>query len=84
MTWFVQYQKSGTDHLIRANTPEEAIESACRLLDEGCDVLGIGTGPLTDSIAKDQIARIYEIWVRAKAPALRRDLNLRLPEFRTA
>jgi hypothetical protein len=47
-------------------TPEQAIETACRLLDGGCEVYGIGTGPLTDSIDKDQIARIYEIWARAR------------------
>ena len=66
MTWFVQYRQSGMDHLVRANTPEQAIETACGLIDDGCDVFGIGTGPLTDSIGKEQIALIYDIWVRAK------------------
>ena len=66
MPWFVQYEQSGLDHLVRAKTPEQAIETACRLLDGGCEVFGIGTGPLTDSIGKDQIARIYEMWVRAR------------------
>ena len=46
-------------------TPEEAIEAACTLLDEGCEVSGLGMGPLANSIDQDQIARIYEIWVRA-------------------
>jgi len=68
MTWFVQYSRSGTDHLVRERTPEQAIETACLLLDDGCDVFGIGTGPLTDSIGKDQIAIIYDKWVRAKPP----------------
>jgi hypothetical protein len=66
MTWFVRYMKSAADHLARMRTPEQAIETACRLLDDGCDVYGIGTGPLTDSIDQDQIARIYEIWARAR------------------
>jgi hypothetical protein len=66
MTWFVRYIKSAADHLVRMSSPELAIEAACRLLDDGCEVYGIGTGPLTDSIGKDQIARIYEIWVRAR------------------
>ena len=32
------------------------------MLDEGCEVSGIGMGSLTDLIDQDQIARIYEIW----------------------
>jgi len=82
MTWFVQYHQSGTDHLIRAKTPEEAIETACHLIDDGCEVWAIGTGPLTDTIAKDQIARIYEIWVRARPPDLRKRSNAQQPEIR--
>jgi len=66
MAWFVQYEHAGTDHIVREKTPELAIETACRLIDDGCDVFGIGTGPLTDSIGKDQIARIYEMWTRAR------------------
>jgi hypothetical protein len=37
-------------------------------MDDGCDVYSIGTGPLTDSIAKDEIARIYALWAREKFP----------------
>jgi hypothetical protein len=51
---------------VRMRTPEQAIEMACLLLGEGCDVYGIGTGPLTDSIGKGEIARIYDMWVRAR------------------
>jgi hypothetical protein len=47
-------------------TPEQAIETACRLLDDGCEIYGMGTGSLTDSIKKNQIARIYDLWVRAR------------------
>jgi hypothetical protein len=65
MTWFVQYRQVGADHLVRVRTPEQAIQAACHLLDDGCDVYGIGTGPLTDSIGKEQITRIYDMWVRA-------------------
>jgi hypothetical protein len=46
-------------------TPEQAIETACALLDEGYEISGLGMGPLANSIDQDQIARIYEIWVRA-------------------
>ena len=68
MTWHVQYRKGGSDHIARAPTPEAAIERACHLIDEGSDVFGIGTGPLTDSIARNEIARIYAIWAREKLP----------------
>lgn len=68
MTWHVQYRQGRTNHIVRLPTPAEAIEAACRLLDNGCDVYGIGTGPLTDSIKRDQIAGIYAQWVRARTP----------------
>ena len=53
---------------MRHPSPELAIEAACQLMDDGCDVYGMGTGPLADSIAKDEIARIYAIWVREQFP----------------
>jgi hypothetical protein len=68
MTWHVQYRKDGADQIGRHPTPELAIQAACHLIDDGCDVYGIGTGPLTDSIEREQIARIYAMWARAKFP----------------
>jgi hypothetical protein len=68
MEWFVQYTSAGTDHLERTETPEEAIARACRLLDSGHDVSAIGMEEPPVSIGREEIARIYEIWVRA-APA---------------
>jgi hypothetical protein len=68
MTWHVQYRNDTVDHIVRYPNPEQAIEAACCLIDDGCDVYGIGTGPLTDSIAKDQIARIHALWARGKYP----------------
>jgi len=68
MTWHVQYRKGGSDHIVMAATPESAIETACHLIDEGSDVFGIGTGLLTDTIAGNEIARIYAIWAREKSP----------------
>jgi hypothetical protein len=64
--WHVQYRKNEAEHIGWFATPEEAIETACALIDDGYDVYGIGSGSLDDSIAKDQIARIYGFWVRAK------------------
>jgi hypothetical protein len=66
--WHVQYRKDATDHIERHPSPERAIESACRLIDDGCDVYGVGTGPLSDSIEREEIARIYAMWARAKFP----------------
>ena len=68
MTWYVQYRQDTVDRLVRHPSPEQAIEAACHLIDDGCDVYGIGTGPLTDSIGRDEIARIYTMWARAKHP----------------
>jgi len=68
MTWHVQYRRDTVEHVVTHATPEDAIDTACRLIEEGCDVFGIGTGPLTDSIEQDQIARIYALWARAKHP----------------
>ena len=72
MTWHIQYLRDGVDHLAWHPSPEQAIEHACRLIDDGCDVYGIGTGPLTDSIDRDQIARIHAIWVRANPGYLKK------------
>ena len=68
MPWHVQYRKDGSDRIARLPSPEAAVEAACNLIDDGCDVFGIGTGPLTDSIERDQIARIYASWARVKIP----------------
>ena len=69
MEWNVQFTRDAVDHVEMHLTPEAAIEAACRLADAGCDVYGIGTGPLIDSIDRSQIARIYEFWKRTKPPA---------------
>jgi hypothetical protein len=65
-SWFVRHRQDGADSIVRVPTPEEAIETACRLLDDGCEVYAIGTSALTDSIGKDQIARIDEMWARVR------------------
>jgi hypothetical protein len=65
-TWHVQYRKNAIVCIERLPNPAQAIERACRLLDGGHDVYAIGTGPLTDSIGPDVIAKIYAEWVRAK------------------
>ena len=64
--WHVQYRKGGAERIGWFATPEFAIEAACILIDDGCCVWGIGTGSLDDSITRDQIAKIYAIWEKAK------------------
>jgi hypothetical protein len=67
MEWSVQHTTDGADHLERTETPQGAIELACRLMDSGADVFGIGVGEPPVSIGRDEIARIYRIWVRTAA-----------------
>ncbi len=52
---------------MRHASPENAMEAACLLIDDGCDVYSVGTGPLADSIGPEEIGRIYATWVRARA-----------------
>ncbi len=66
MTWHVQYRDGGEDRICRHPTPEQAVDAACGLIDGGCQVTGIGTGPLTDSIGPEEIEKIYDLWRRAK------------------
>jgi hypothetical protein len=65
MTWHVEYRDGTTDLVVRYPSAEQAIEAACRLIDEGRDVYGIGTGPLAESAGKETIARIYQFWAKA-------------------
>ena len=48
-------------------TPEQAVEIACLLVDEGCTVSGIGWGSLTVTVGKSEIAHLFAHWKRAKA-----------------
>jgi hypothetical protein len=64
MEWHIQFRIDGEEHIDWYPNPEDAIEAACLLIDDG----GVGTGPRTDSIDENQIARIYALWARAKRP----------------
>ena len=68
MSWHIQYWERGADCFVRYPSPESAIEAACLLMDKGCDVYGIGSGPVANSIEREQIGRIYEFWARGKYP----------------
>lgn len=66
--WHVQHARDAMDQIDWYPTQEEAIEAACRLIDLGRDVCGIGAGSLGDTITRDDIARIYAMWFRARLP----------------
>ena len=68
MQWIVQYKQANTDKTARAVTPEDAIRTACQLLDDGEEVCGIGTGSLTHVIGKECRATIK---VRTALPRLK-------------
>jgi hypothetical protein len=68
MIWHVQYRDGATDYVAPHPSPERAIDTACLLIDHGCDVYAIGTEAFTETIGRDEIARIYAIWARAQAP----------------
>ena len=68
MIWHVHYRQTDAQQVATFQSPEAAIEAACLMIDDYLEVVAIGTGSLDDSITGEQIARIYAIWARAKAP----------------
>jgi hypothetical protein len=64
----IQFRRNGTDHVNWFASPVQAIDAACAFIDEGNDVYGIGIGSLDGAIEKDQIAKIYEIWMKTNEP----------------
>jgi hypothetical protein len=68
MEWHVQYRSAGIEHVAWHQNPEDAIEAACRLIDGGTEVFGLGTDSLDDTLDRREIARIYAIWARANHP----------------
>jgi hypothetical protein len=73
MTWDIRYNRDAEDHLELHATAEGAIEAACSLLDQGCDVYGVWTGDLAESIDREQIIRIHGL--RIKSPANPRSMS---------
>jgi transposase InsO family protein len=64
MTWHAQYRKDATDHIERHSSPSGRLKLPV-VIDNGHDVYGVGTGPLTDSVDRDQIARIRAEYLNA-------------------
>ncbi len=42
------------------------MKAACLLIDQGCDVLGIGLVPETADLDQDQIAQFYLSWAHER------------------
>ena len=69
MQWIVEYKQFDMDRTVRAVTPEDAIRTACQLLDDGYDVCAIGVGgSSTPVIEREEIVHLHDLWVRAKPP----------------
>jgi hypothetical protein len=65
--WFVRYSRPlAQEEIEEVETAEQAVEAACLLIDEGCQVIGIGWGSLTVTVGAREIAHLYEHWKRAK------------------
>ncbi len=68
MDWFIRYRTDNQTHVERHGSLDGAIEAACRLMDSGHVVYGIGYKTTDNSIEKPEIDDIYSIWQRANGP----------------
>jgi hypothetical protein len=66
--WRIQYGQGVADGIEAFESSDAATEAACRLLDSGSDVVGIGMGIGSDksAIGRERLALIYALWVRAR------------------
>jgi len=64
-TWHV---KCGPGHESHAGfeTQEAAVEAACRLMDSGYAIVGVGRGPGDGGLDREQLAVAYATWVRVR------------------
>ena len=66
--WHVQFRFDGLEHVVWQENPEDAVETACLMVDAGVDVFGIGIGALADAADREYVNRLYQLWARAKYP----------------
>ena len=62
MAWYVRFRFDGAGHIDRHPTKEAAIEAACCLIRDKCEVLAISAAPRDISLDRDQIARLFAEW----------------------
>jgi hypothetical protein len=65
MDWHAQYRRGRAYQVDWFDTREVAIEAACRFLDGGHEVFAIRTETLSDTIGKDDVARIHALLTTA-------------------
>lgn len=61
MEWRVDYRKDDETRCIALPDLPNALQAACRLLDQGCDVIRIAADEST-SLSANEIRKIYAIW----------------------
>lgn len=66
MEWQVRYQRRSTECFGRYPTQEIAVKAACLLIDQGCDVFGIGLASETAELGREQIAEFYRSWAHER------------------
>jgi hypothetical protein len=64
--WRIRYRQGAGECVEGFASSDEATEAACRLLDGGSDVVGIGAGQDEAAIDREHLALIYASWVRAR------------------
>ncbi len=65
-SWHIHYRQGAADLIEGFESSDAATEAACRLLDNGSEVIGIGAGPDESAIDREHLALIYASWVRAR------------------
>jgi hypothetical protein len=68
MAWHVRFRFDGADHVTRHPNERAAVEAACRLMHDGCEVNGIGPDARGYTIGKAQMVHIYEAWKTRQPP----------------
>lgn len=66
MEWQVRYHRRSVECIGRYPTQEIALKAACLLIDQGCDVLGIGLAPGTSDLDPEQVAEFYRSWAHER------------------
>ncbi len=64
--WRIHYRQGTANRVAGFQSSDAATEAACRLLDNGSEVIRIGTSPGVTTIDRERLALIYASWVRAR------------------
>ena len=67
--WYVHYRTVKAEHVNHVfwfNNCVMAIDAACSLVNDGCDVFSVGERSKGDTLSKKQIARVHTLRVTTK------------------